>query len=570
MYVQANATIPPLPPLNVHDFLFRRPDVQNTPDYLLYVDGVTGHKQTYRQFLQHVYDGATALCAPFSEGGLELQREGEMVGILSHNFLEYPALIHSLLAVTTPYALLPSSSTQRELTALLRLAKATRLFVEPGLLQLAQAAAEEIGLPTDKVYVLSGNAAGWTSFSEVIERVQSRGVPHIAVRPAQKDTLAHLVFSSGTSGLPKAVAISHGNLLFSLMQYVVLGQTLMNNSKVQRPPATSMAVTLASLPLYHSYGLFTFTFRNFLRPSTLVFMQRWDTDLALKLIPKYRITNLALVPSQIHQLVHSSNVAKADLSSVSDVVYSAAHLPPQLGKQLTRHTPGVKGLLEGYGMSEATISVMLRLPSHMTGENTPAGGTGTLLAGMEARILREDGSEAGYDEAGELFVRGGNVALGYWGDEAATRETFLECGWLRTGDHFRVDRKGWFYFAERAKDTLKISGVQVSPSEIEDVLLAEPDRLIVDTCVAGVSGGRTSDEKNPRAWIVLSDAGRKLGADAVITKLDAWTRQNLSKHKWVRGGFEVIREIPKNATGKALRRVLVERYEQQAQTRARL
>lgn len=96
---------------------------------------------------------------------------------------------------------------------------------------------------------------------------------------------------------------------------------------------------------------------------------------------------------------------------------------------------------------------------------------------------------------------------------------------------------------DRAKDTLKVSGVQVSPTEVEDALLAHPDKLLADVCVAGVSGGRTSDEKNPRAWIVLSEEGRRRGADATVRALDEFVRKNLSRYKWLRGGYEVVDSV---------------------------
>lgn len=188
------------------------------------------------------------------------------------------------------------------------------------------------------------------------------------------------------------------------------------------------------------------------------------------------------------------------------------------------------------------------------------GMTGILLPGMEARIVRDDGTDAGPNEAGEIYVRGGNVALGYWNNEPATRDAFLPGGWLRTGDRFRTDAEGRFLYVpnvlfdyserllgpssyvDRMKDTLQVSGVQVSPSEIEIVLLEHPAHLISDVSVAGVPGVRMSDEKVPRAWIVLSDAGMKHGAENVVRELDAWVKKRLSKPKWVRGGFSVVEE----------------------------
>lgn len=98
-------------------------------------------------------------------------------------------------------------------------------------------------------------------------------------------------------------------------------------------------------------------------------------------------------------------------------------------------------------------------------------------------------------------------------------------------------------FVDRAKDTLKVSGVQVSPTEVEEALMSHPDRLLQDVCVAGVSGGRTSDEKNPRAWLILSEAGKLHGEQQTIKALDEWARKNLSRYKWLRGGYEVTEVV---------------------------
>ena len=169
------------------------------------------------------------------------------------------------------------------------------------------------------------------------------------------------------------------------------------------------------------------------------------------------------------------------------------------------------------------------------------------------------------NEPGELWVRSGNVALGYWNNPKANADTFVR-GWLRTGDRFRIDEGGNFWFADRAKvrilflffgsilanhgrsnsqDTLKVSGAQVSPVEIENCLLSHPERLLTDATVAGVSGGRTSDEKVPRAWVVLSATGndkKTWGKEVVVKELERWHQENLSKYKWLRGGIEIVDE----------------------------
>lgn len=272
---------------------------------------------------------------------------------------------------------------------------------------------------------------------------------------------------------------------------------------------------------------------------------------------------MTVIPSVVHQLVNHPDTQKADLSSIQSIGSGAAYLPPDLALKMKSMVSEQCIVTQGFGMSECTISALSQPTRGALGRPAVFGSTGILLPGQEARILHEDGTEADVDEVGEMYIRGGNIAMGYWNNEKATRETFVEDGWLRTGDRFKVDNNGNFFFADRVKDILKVSGIQVSPVEIEDVLLANPKRLINDVTVAGVSGGRTSDEKVPRAWIVLNHAGKRLGEEGVKRELEEWHHKNLSKYKWLRGGIEVVEKIPKSPTGKVLRRVLQDEYEQQ-------
>jgi acyl-CoA synthetase (AMP-forming)/AMP-acid ligase II len=217
------------------------------------------------------------------------------------------------------------------------------------------------------------------------------------------------------------------------------------------------------------------------------------------------------------------------------------------------------------------------------------GMTGILCPSIEARILREDGSEADYNEIGELILRGPTIALGYWNNEKATKETFKD-GWLHTGDRFYVDKQGRFLYVhylcssvtvlrqcilwsyvDRAKvgkhtweiscnlimidchqDTFKVSGKQVSPSEIEKTLREHPSQLVVDVAVAGVKGERLSGELVPRAWVVLSSIGKERGVEAALASLDEWARSRLSKHKWLRGGLQAVDEVSDLYVGKSI------------------
>ncbi|KAJ8502359.1 hypothetical protein ONZ45_g11839 [Pleurotus djamor] len=538
---------PPLKDVNFHHVLFGREDQKAWPDYTLFIDASDGRRCTHHEFLTNIDDGATALGASFETGCLGLSGDdGEMVGIMSDNSMEYITLIHSLLMATTPFALISSYSTKYELKHTLKLSGATCLFVQPKYLPLALSVAKEAGISNRKIYALGGRASGRTSFADLIDHVRAEHIPRISVRPATRNTLAYLVFSSGTSGPPKAVMISHGNLQYSISQAAVVAtETLSVYTPPPLPTPEGLPIFLAFLPLHHTYGLHAFSFRPFLTPSTVVILPRWNIEHALKVIAKYHITHLPLIPSVIHQIVNYPHIKKADLSSVVTINSGAAYLTPELTEKLPQVIQKPVNVFEGFGMSECTIAGMSQpFPGTLGGRGKViVGSTGLLLPGMEARIVREDGSDADVNEPGELWLRAPNVALGYWNNEKATKDTFIEGGWLRTGDHFRVTEEQYFFFADRAKDTLKVSGSQVSPVEIENVLLAQPDKLIVDATVAGVSGGRTSDEKVPRAWVVLSKEGKKLGPKAVIKALEVWHEANLSKYKWLRGGIEIVDEV---------------------------
>ncbi|KAG6810648.1 hypothetical protein H0H92_010911 [Tricholoma furcatifolium] len=559
--------VPAYPEMNASHIFLNRPEQAQWPDYTLHIDAKTGKKRTFRQFKERVRLGSTALGTPVSSGGLGLRAEdGEIVGIMSHNSSDYIAILHSLLAITVPFALISHYSTPFELQHALQLSKATRLFVNARLLPLVLPVAKKVGIPASKIYVLGGRASGRKSFKEMIEDVRTRKTPLEDVRPAKKESLAYLIFSSGTSGLPKAVMISHGNIVYSVAQSVVMAT---ETAAVYTPPPPNtpdgMPVGFAFLPFHHTYGLHTYSFRGLLAPMTFVILSQWNIKVALEIIPKYRVTAMALVPSIIHQIVNYPGIEKVDFSSIQSMGSGAAYLPPDLAAKLTTFVPKTSTFAEGYGMSECTIAALVQpFPGTLGGKGKRlAGSAGVLLPGMEARVVRDDGSEAGFNEQGELWLKSDNIALGYWNNEKATRETFID-GWLHTGDKFTVNEEGYFFFADRAKDTLKVSGIQVSPVEIENALLAEPRHLITDVTVAGVSGhGRTSDEKVPRAWIVLSEAGKKLGAKDTIAVLETWHQEQLSKYKWLRGGIEVVKEIPKSPTGKVLRRVLQDKYEKE-------
>ncbi|TCD62312.1 hypothetical protein EIP91_007079 [Steccherinum ochraceum] len=541
--------VPPTPQKNVHEFIFSSP-TKDLPNHVAHLDVVTGRKRTRREVEEYVRDAATALGSPVLQGGMGLSGEaGDIVGICSGNCMNYVTLLQACLVITTPFAPISSYSTHMELVHALRLTGITRVFVQPSILPRMLAATKEVGIPQDHVYILEGQGVdGRKSLDDIVEDARAKRIPRLPVRPATHDTLAYLIFSSGTTGLPKAVMISHGNIYFTLLA-----------GQIFTPPVPP--VVLAVLPFHHTYGLQMFAIRCVIDQTTLAIVPKWDAKIVLSAIPKYKVNVFLLVPSMLHQLVTSGLLDKADLSSVWSVATGAAYLPPKVEEKFMSMVKQIPRVSQGYGLSECTLSGLRKpVPGCLGGRQPARGSAGILLPGMEARLLREDGTDVGFNEPGEVWLKGGNIALGYFKNEKATKETFID-GWLRTGDRFQVDEQENFYFIDRIKDILKVGGVQVSPTEIEEVLRMHPDKLLADVCVAGVSGGRTSDELVPRAWFVLSEEGKRFGVEKTVRELEEWTHKNLSKYKWLRGGVEVVDSIPKSPTGKVLRRKLQDKFE---------
>ncbi|KIJ53944.1 hypothetical protein M422DRAFT_153797 [Sphaerobolus stellatus SS14] len=585
MYIRSPyPPVPSYPPTNYHNVLFCTPEQKAIPDHVMFVDALSGFQRKRLEFIEWVYDAATALGADKTRGGLGLTSDN-MVGIFADNCMEYMTIVHSLLAITVPFALFSSFATHREIKHYLHKSASTHMFVHADLLPKFVEAAQEEGFPMENVFVLEGGVprdlnGRFKSLADLVNEVRRKQIPREPVRHAERDTLAYLVFSSGTSGLPKAVMISHGNLIFNLYQTVIL--VLEFEKVVPRTRDGEHPVWLGFLPIYHTYGLHALCLKVPLRPSTVVIMPRWNLDTALAAIPKYKVTHLPLIPSIIHTLLTSPKIKEADFSSIIQFGSGAAHLPPLLAERLQERVNNgilaegesfsfnlcdiwsLRSLIKGYGMSEATYSLMHRPHPGLLGgtvEHIPSS-VGILIPSVEALILRPDGTHCLPDEPGDLYVKCDNVALGYWNNPEATKEVFLPGGWLKTGDRFRVNKDGIFWFEDRAKDTLKVSGLQVSPAEIQDVLLDEPSGLVLDVAVAGVqlTGARTSDDNAPRAWIVLTEKGKKIGEDSARKVIDGWAKKSLSKYKWLRGGIEFIDEIPKNPTGKIMRRTLQDKY----------
>jgi acyl-CoA synthetase (AMP-forming)/AMP-acid ligase II len=169
---------------------------------------------------------------------------------------------------------------------------------------------------------------------------------------------------------------------------------------------------------------------------------------------------------------------------------------------------------------------------------------GYLLPGMQARVVDPDTlKDVPKGEKGELWARGAVVTPGYFKDAKATADIFTEPGWLRTGDLVMRDERDRIHYLDRLKEMIKVKGLQVAATEVEDTLLDHPEGLVRDACVAGVDNGRGDGSLFVRAWVVLATEGKKQGEETVSKKLHQWVQGRLSRHKWLTGGIEVVDSV---------------------------
>lgn len=468
------------------------------------IHGSNGRVLTYGQLL----DGVGRTAAGLAERRLG---RGDVIGLLALNSPSYATTflgIGQAGAIVTP---IPSLATVDEIVRQLRAAGATLLVADPASLDRAAAAAEEAGI----VCIALGELAA------------THGSPLRGQGAAPDDVLA-LPFSSGTTGLPKGVELTHRNLVANVLQ---IGAQL---------EVGEDEVLIGVLPFFHIYGLTVVLSLALSSGATIVTMPRWDLDGFLDLVERYRVTRAMLVPPIILALARDPRVAGRDLSSLRIVKSGAAPLDAELARTAAERIGAV--VVQGYGMTEA--SPVTHVTADRDGMRDP-GSIGPLVPNTEARLVDPlSGTDVAPGEPGELWVRGPQVMRGYLDDPAATAATLDADGWLHTGDVARADEAGWFTIVDRVKELIKVRGHAVAPAELEALLMGHP--TVADAAVVGIPDEEAGER--PRAFVTLR---RPIGAD----ELRAWVAGRVAPYKRL-ARVDVVDAIPRSASGKILRREL--------------
>ncbi|MGW4702283.1 AMP-binding protein [Streptomyces sp. NPDC004285] len=460
-------------------------------------------------------------------------RKGDVLALHSPNTVLFPVAFYAATRAGASVTTVHPLATPEEFAKQLRDSSARWIVTVSPLLAAARAAAELAG-GIEEILVCdrAGDGEGVRSLQDFLGSTDP--VPEIDVDPDRD--VAALPYSSGTTGAPKGVMLTHASIATNLAQLEPV---------VPMGPGDRI---LAVLPFFHIYGLTALMNAPLRSGATVVVLPRFELDTFLGAIQKHRINGLYVAPPIVLALAKHPLVADYDLSSLEYIVSAAAPLDAALAAACSKRL-GLPPVSQAYGMTElspGTHVVPLDAPA------PPPGTVGRLLPSTEMRILSLDdpARDAAPGEEGEIAIRGPQVMKGYLGRPDATAAMIDADGWVHTGDVGRVDEDGWLFVVDRVKELIKYKGFQVAPAELEALLLAHEG--IADAAVIGVTDADGTEI--PKAFVVRRPTAPGLTAEEVVAHVAA----RVSPYKKVRS-VEFVDAVPRAASGKILRRELRER-----------
>ena len=488
-----------------------------------FVDGPSGRTLTYAGWAEAVRKAAAGL----HERGF---RKGDVFAIYSPNLPEYAVAFHAVSLLGGVNTTINPLYTPAELTAQLEDAGARYIVTVAPFLEKAQQAARECALR--EVFVF-GEAEGATPFASLLA---ARGeAPAVAIDP--RNDVVVLPYSSGTTGLPKGVMLTHRNLVANVLQSACALSGLGESDTV-----------LGVLPFFHIYGMVVIMNLALHRGATVVTLPRFDLEQCLDTLQRYRITFANVVPPIVLALAKHPVVDKYDLGHLHTIFSGAA----PLGENVATAASARLGcrVIQGYGLTETSP---VTHATRAAAERIRVAGIGPPVPNTEAKIVDvATGAELGSAQEGEICVRGPQVMKGYLNRPEATAAMIDPEGWLHTGDVGYADEEGCFFVVDRVKELIKYKGLQIAPAELEAVLLAHP--AVADAAVIPLPHEEAGEV--PKAYVVLK-------GQATPDEIMAFLAERVAPYKKIRC-LEVIDQIPKSPSGKILRRVLVEREKARA------
>ncbi|KAI1468060.1 acetyl-CoA synthetase-like protein [Daldinia caldariorum] len=549
MVLESRWTVP-IPNCSVQKWVFRS-CFDTLPDEPQFID--VDHPETHFITQSGFRLWSKRLALGLIRAGL---KPGDRVLLFSGNSLFTPVIFMGIQMAGGVFTGANPSFVPRELAYQLKDSGASFLIAADASIEIAIEAAEVAGLSRSQIYSFDTSALDnrlgkarlgtrhWTS----LLAPEGDAAKFDWIEPANSKTaLCALNYSSGTTGVPKGVEITH-------FSYVAngLGVNQMERLDPEYDEKKKRYRRLGFLPMYHAYGQ-TFFICIYPKEGVPVYiMSSFNFEKMLQCIEKFRIDSLTSVPPIIVMLAKSPLSRKYDISSLESITSGAAPLGAEVGEEVSKLWPeGALTLRQGWGMTELTCASTGWHPK-MPGRSAAVG---ELLANCKARIMRIDGSGeiTRANERGEIWITGPTLLKGYWKKPEATADTLHVdpdgTRWLKTGDVGFVEKYepgGLLHIVDRIKELIKVKGNQVAPAELEAVLLE--NKGVRDAAVVGVT---INGEELPRAYIVPDPEVKPTEQEIV-----QWMESKVVNYKRLKGGVKFIEAIPKNPSGKILRKVL--------------
>ena len=510
----------PEPPLAV-------PDVALTPfllehamergDKPAFIDGPSGRTLTHRGWAHGVQRVATGLAARgFGKG--------DVFAIFSPNVPEYAIAFHAVSLLGGINTTVSPLYTSTELSAQLRDSGARYLATVASCLEKAEQAARQSSVREVFVFGETGHGTPFDTLHA------ADGTPPAVHIDPHEDVVA-IPYSSGTTGLPKGVMLTHANLVANIVQ--TAGALGLHEDDVM----------LGVLPFFHIYGMTVIMNFALHVGATVVTMPRFDLEQCLQILEKYHVTFANVVPPIVLAFAKSPLVDKYDLSRLRTIFSGAAPLKASLAEAASTRL-GCH-VLQGYGLTETSP---VTHAARACGRRISAASIGPPIPNTESKIVDVvSHADLGPNEEGEICVRGPQVMKGYLNRPDATAAMIDAEGWLHTGDIGYADERGCFFVVDRLKELIKYKGMQIAPAELESILLEHPS--IADAAVIPMEDEEAGQV--PKAFVVLK-------SDVSPAQILEYVAARVAPYKKLRS-VEVTDQIPKSPSGKILRRILVDR-----------
>ncbi|KAF3010343.1 hypothetical protein E8E14_008306 [Neopestalotiopsis sp. 37M] len=520
--------------------------------------GLTGRSFSTNDFFQR----SECLARALSKKMAWLPNEGtcwdKVISIFSLNTIDYIPVaysVHRLSGIATPAN---AAYTDVELTHQLKSSGAQVLFTCVPLLDTALKAAKASGIPNDRIFIMPtvGNE----------EKVPFQNIEELIAEGSRLPELeslswtegqgarqpAFLCYSSGTSGLPKAVMISHRNVIANILQHA----TYESVARKQRGVFTQ--VELGLMPFSHIYGLIVISHTAPWRGDEIIVLPKFELETYLAAIQRFKIEHLVIVPPIVIRMIQMKDCcSKYDLSSVRFVYSGAAPLGEETIKELNAIYPKWT-IAQAYGMTETAVVVSSTSEHDVLNKSS-----GSLLPAVRVKIVDLEGNEVTkHDSPGEILVQSPAAVLGYLNNEKASTETFVhdkDGRWVKTGDEGVITKSAagneHLVIVDRIKELIKVKGHQVAPAELEAHILAHS---AVSDCAVIQTPDDASGEV-PKAFVVKSPEFKNKPDEEVAQAIMKHVADHKSHYKRITGGVEFLDEIPKSPSGKILRRLLRDR-----------